>query len=129
MAAIAGAKQLKSETSPVQQPKPTDPYRTLAGDMLRQKFDQDGVPAEVSQSFLDNGGLESWSVVQPLVASASKAAYERGLAAAGGTASGRSPDLPEPPAKRQKQGDSDAMERMLKLHANNKAVQQYFPFA
>lgn len=59
-----------------------NPYRAMAQNVVMQKFGAEGVPDEIGRAFVEGPGFDHYDAVAPVIASASAAAFRRGLEAA-----------------------------------------------
>ena len=128
-AAPSAAQQPVAAAQPVVASASASPFRAVAERMLHSQLTSQGVPKEISDEFISKGGVEQWELLEPVIASASVSAYERGKLEAGG---GVVSDLPERPAKRARVEPAAADEpRVLQnnraLLENNKALRTYMP--
>ena len=88
VAALTGALSLKSMKDQPQQATAAaaapgaNPYRAMAQNVVMQTFGAEGVPDEIGRAFVEGPGFDHYDAVAPVIASASAAAFRRGLEAA-----------------------------------------------
>lgn len=127
--AAAAAAPPAAAAQPIVASASASPFRAVAERMLHSQLTQQGVPKEISDEFISKGGVEQWELLEPVIASASVSAYERGKLESGG---GVVSDLPERPAKRARVEPAASNEpRVLQnnkaLLENNRALRTYAP--